>query len=103
MGRGPLPKPLDIDIEPKRQTECLMLRKLAPEIRLMIWETLLAGLRLHIIQRSQRRLGFVVCPQEKDSCEICRGGLHQPVKDGERCSDWPLLSLPMTCKQMYVV
>lgn len=94
-GRG---QPQKAD-DTRQNAGCLILTKLSPEIRLMIWEEALGGFRLHIIQRSHRRLGHVICPLT-DSCEICRGGLSQPVKDGEVPSEWNLLSLPMTCKQM---
>ncbi|KAL2216636.1 hypothetical protein M432DRAFT_633827 [Thermoascus aurantiacus ATCC 26904] len=95
-GRG---QPQKAD-DTRQNAGCLILTKLSPEIRLMIWEEALGGFRLHIIQRSHRRLGHVICPLT-DSCEICRGGLSQPVKDGEVPSEWNLLSLPMTCKQIY--
>ena len=92
----------DIGVDTNNQSGCLVLKKLSAEIRLMIWEAALGGLCLHIIQRPQRRLGHIVCPR-KESCEVCRGGLHQPVKGSESLSSWSLLSLPMTCKQMCVI
>lgn len=79
------------------QTDCALLTKLAPEIRLLIWKFVLGGQRLHIIQRTHRRLGYIVC---QDPCEVCRGGLHQPVKDSDQWLTQNLLSLPLTCKQM---
>lgn len=108
--------------QPQPQEQSLLLSKLSPELRLMIWERVLGGMRLHIIQRSRRRLGYIVCPQTL-LCEICQGGLPQPVRDGCRSlalawnwKDSPdnnrnkatdlslggsgLLALPMTCRQM---
>ena len=102
----------------RQQQQSPLLCKLSPELRLVIWENVLGGSRLHIIQRTRRRLGYIVCP-ETGSCEICRGGLPQPVRDGGRSlalawteSDGPsressstggelgLLSLALTCRQM---
>jgi hypothetical protein len=97
--RGPAPRGLDISRKPDQQPQSLLLNKLPPELRLAIWEIVLGNLRLHIIQRSHRRLGCVVCPQQ-DSCDICRGALLQPVKNPETCSNMNLLSLLVTCKQM---
>lgn len=101
-----------------------LLSKLSPELRLMIWEMVLAWSRLHIIQRPGRRLGHIICPGAP-SCEICQDGLPQPVKDGGRGVSltlmWTdkitnnkgrnrnggkgngskLLALPMTCRQIY--
>ncbi|KAL1998185.1 hypothetical protein VTN02DRAFT_6686 [Thermoascus thermophilus] len=99
-GRSQPPRADDTRQDAVSQPEtCLMLTKLSPELRVMVWEEALGGFRLHIIQRSRRRLGHVICPLS-ESCEICRGGLPQPVRDGEAPSGWNLLSLPMTCKQM---
>lgn len=98
-GRSQTPRADDTRQNAGYQAESLMLTKLSPELRLMVWEEALGGFRLHIIQRSHRRLGHVICPLS-ESCEICRGGLPQPVRDGEAPSEWNLLSLPMTCKQM---
>ncbi|KAE8551742.1 hypothetical protein EYB25_005632 [Talaromyces marneffei] len=99
--RGPAPRGLEISQTPDQQPECLLLNKLPPELRLVIWEMVLGGLRLHIIQRSKRRLGCVICPQE-DTCDICRGVLQQPVKSTETCcSNVNLISLLVSCKQIY--
>ncbi|OKL64599.1 hypothetical protein UA08_00112 [Talaromyces atroroseus] len=97
--RGPAPRGLDITRQPDQQPQCLLLNRLPPELRLAIWEIVLGNLQLHIIQRSHRRLGCVVCPQN-GSCDICRGVLLQPVKNIETCSKANLLSLLVTCKQM---
>lgn len=40
----------------------------------MIWEEVLGGMRIHIVQRSDRRMSHVVCPAT-EACDICRGGL----------------------------
>ncbi|KAH8693737.1 hypothetical protein BGW36DRAFT_383603 [Talaromyces proteolyticus] len=98
--RGPAPRAMDFSQSPIQQSQCLLLNKLPSELRLMIWEMVLGGRRLHVIQRSQKRLGYVVCPQ-RDPCGICRGILPQPIKNAERCSNMNLLSLPAACKQIY--
>ena len=97
--RGPAPRGLDISQTPDQQPQCVLLQTLPPELRLVIWEMVLGGLRLHIIQRSKRRLGCVICPR-KGTCDICRGVLQQPVKGAETCSNVNLISLLVTCKQM---
>ena len=61
----------------------------------MIWELVLGGMRIHIVQRPNRQMGHVVCPQT-GTCDVCRGGLPG-MKELENCS---LLALAMTCKQM---
>lgn len=101
------------------QPQCRLLSRLSPELRLMIWEDVLGGLRLHIIQRSGQRLGHVVCPLSATTgsdrtrrradthhfCGICTGaGIPQPVKEGDlargRHGDMSL-GLALTCRQMY--
>jgi hypothetical protein len=52
---------------PQSQPQCALLTCLSPELRLIIWEMVLGGQRLHIIQRSGQRLGHVICP-------LCPGG-----------------------------
>ncbi|PLB45532.1 hypothetical protein P170DRAFT_439281 [Aspergillus steynii IBT 23096] len=76
------------------QPNCPLLSSLSAELRLMIWELVLGGMRIHIVQRPNRRMGHVVCPRTK-ACEICRGGL--PSREGDR----KLLGLVMACKQIY--
>ncbi|KAJ6110636.1 hypothetical protein N7486_002871 [Penicillium sp. IBT 16267x] len=103
------------------QPQCRLLSRLSPELRLMIWEMVLGGQRLHIIQRNNQRLGHIVCPlgtrnptsaKEKttrqahdSSCEICHGhGIPQPVKEGDLAHvrrTAKLLSPALTCRQMY--
>lgn len=103
-------------IQPQLQSR--LLSRLSPELRVMIWEMVMGDKRLHIIQRSQQRLGHIVCPlsisatsaktrcQTRESfCEICHGGgIPQPVKEGDlmrgRDGDM-LLGLPLACRQMY--
>lgn len=97
--RGSAPRGMTISQSPIQQPKCMLLNTLPAELRLMIWEMVLGGLRLHIIQRSKKRLGYVICSQ-RDSCGICRGGLPQPVKNPETCSNMNLMALPVTCKQM---
>ncbi|RAO67037.1 uncharacterized protein BHQ10_003049 [Talaromyces amestolkiae] len=100
--RGPAPRGLDISQTPDPQPQCHLLQTLPPELRLVIWEMVLGGLRLHIIQRSKRRLGCVICPSpQKDTCDICRGVLQQPVKSAETHSNVNLIALLVTCKQIY--
>ncbi|KAJ5574371.1 uncharacterized protein N7459_008798 [Penicillium hispanicum] len=105
------------------QPQCQLLSRLSPELRLMIWEMALGGLRLHIIQRSHQRLGHVVCPlgatgssdinRDQDTsprrarepfCEICHGGgIPQPVKEGDLPGHQDrerLLGLALTCRQI---
>jgi hypothetical protein len=47
---------------PQPQPQSRLLARLSPELRLMIWEYVLGGQRIHIIQKSQQRLGHVLCP-----------------------------------------
>ncbi|PLB39080.1 uncharacterized protein BDW47DRAFT_124718 [Aspergillus candidus] len=79
------------------QTQSLLLGKLSPELRLLIWEFVFADLRLHIVQRPNRRMGHVVCPGTAVSCEICQGGLPCPKKGPSG-----LLALSMVCKQTHI-
>ena len=89
----------------------------------MIWESVLGGHRLHIIQRNPRGLGYIICPlgtkqpqkrarAGEPFCEICQGGgIPQPVKEADLAQDRrgsvsggigaKLLSLALTCRQMY--
>ncbi|KAJ5641703.1 hypothetical protein N7490_005703 [Penicillium lividum] len=99
------------------QPQCRILSRLSPELRLMIWEMVLGGQRLHIIQRNNQRLGHIVCPfgthsdnrartrdRDRDPfCEICHGhGIPQPVKEGDLTHNTTkLLSPALTCRQMY--
>ncbi|KAL2864175.1 uncharacterized protein BJX67DRAFT_227010 [Aspergillus lucknowensis] len=86
------------------QLQSSLLTKLSPELRVMIWEQVLGGMRIHIIQRSDRRMGHVVCPLT-DACDICRGGLPpsgcSSREGGESPMRSDLLVLPMACKQIY--
>lgn len=92
----------------------------------MIWEYVLGGQRIHIIQRSRQRLGHVVCPvplgvetttsspsasnhhtsrNTELYCEICHGGgIPQPAKEGDlaRRKKSMLLGLALSCRLMYV-
>ncbi|KAE8149361.1 hypothetical protein BDV25DRAFT_156448 [Aspergillus avenaceus] len=82
------------------QRQCSLLTRLCPELRLMIWEMVLGGQRIHIVQRPDHRMSHVVCPLT-DACDICRGDVPQPVKGRKAQSIGHLLSLPITCKQIY--
>ncbi|KAE8132493.1 hypothetical protein BDV38DRAFT_261120 [Aspergillus pseudotamarii] len=81
------------------QVQSDLLAKLSPELRLMIWEMVLGGMRIHIVQRPDRRMSHVLCPLT-NTCDICRGDLPQPVK-GRARTIGNLLALPMTCRQIH--
>ncbi|KAE8378916.1 hypothetical protein BDV26DRAFT_260537 [Aspergillus bertholletiae] len=85
--------------EGTEQVQSGLLAKLSPELRLMIWETVLGGMRIHIVQRPDRQMSHVVCPLTV-SCNICRGDSPQPVKRKAQLVG-SLLALPMTCRQIY--
>ncbi|CAL5870103.1 uncharacterized protein PFLUO_LOCUS4338 [Penicillium psychrofluorescens] len=101
----PLPRTPRTSSPPQPQPQSRLLARLSPELRLIIWEFVLGGHKLHIIQRCGRRLGHVVCPDE-ESCEICHGnGIAQPVKEAGPVLSRPgreiILALPLACRQMY--
>ncbi|KAJ9486032.1 hypothetical protein VN97_g7324 [Penicillium thymicola] len=114
----PLPRHQTIAI-PSPQLQSRLLTRLSPELRLMIWEFVLADQRIHIIQCSKQRLGHVVCPcaleprssplprhhkHQNSKCEICHGtGISQPVKEADllRWNKVKLLGLALTCRQIY--
>ncbi|OQE13859.1 hypothetical protein PENSTE_c042G03306 [Penicillium steckii] len=94
------------------------LLSLPQELHLIIWEYVLGGQRLHIIQRSPQRLACIICPLSATDipgkpshagnsfCEICQGGgIPQPAKDGDLVragrGNGKLLALALTCRQMY--
>ncbi|KAL4912792.1 hypothetical protein BDW62DRAFT_193884 [Aspergillus aurantiobrunneus] len=87
------------------QLQSSLLAKLSPELRMMIWELVLGGMRIHIVQRLDRRMGHVVCPitTGAGACDICRGGLPPSAWNREGGSRLlsGLLALPITCKQVY--
>ncbi|KAL4811037.1 hypothetical protein BDV18DRAFT_128472 [Aspergillus unguis] len=80
------------------QSESSLLAKLSPELRVMIWEEVLGGMRIHIVQQADKRMGHVVCRTE--SCDICRSGLPSGCSCNREGLD-NLLALPMVCKQTY--
>ncbi|KAJ5615652.1 hypothetical protein N7537_000766 [Penicillium hordei] len=106
---------------PSPQPQSRLLTRLSPELRLMIWEFVLADQRIHIIQCNKQRLGHVVCPcalvpgssspkrhtrhtQNSHLCEICHGtGISQPAKEADllRWNKVKLLGLALTCRQIY--
>ncbi|RAL11318.1 uncharacterized protein BO97DRAFT_406263 [Aspergillus homomorphus CBS 101889] len=88
----------DIRTEWTIQRDNALLAKLSPELRMMIWELVLGGMRIHIVQRSNRRMGHVVCPETTGGCEICQGGLPSAKAVTKRTG---LLALALTCKQIY--
>ncbi|XHG06560.1 hypothetical protein AWENTII_009751 [Aspergillus wentii] len=106
QSQSQLPKPSspsssDSRFEYDFQTDSSLLAKLSPELRLIIWEYVMGGKKLHIVQRPRRRMGCVVCPRT-GSCEICQGGL--PTSSRSKAmgkSDGGLLALSLTCKQIY--
>ncbi|GES61385.1 hypothetical protein ATEIFO6365_0011004400 [Aspergillus terreus] len=81
---------------PATQSQCSLLSKLSPELRLLIWEMVLGGMRIHIIQRANRCMGHVVCPRTA-ACEICQGG-RAPSPTPTQSA---ILALSLTCKQIY--
>ncbi|KAF7594791.1 hypothetical protein BBP40_008294 [Aspergillus hancockii] len=83
--RSQLEKQSDSTRDSTTQVQSNLLAKLSPELRFMIWEMTLGGLRIHIVQRSDRRMAHV----------------PQPVKGIKAQSIYNLLALPLTCKQMY--
>lgn len=105
----------------QEQQQCRLL-SLSPELRLMIWESALGGFRLHIIQRTPKRLGYIICPLRATEhpdilkpqphagnpfCEICHGGgIPQPAREADLVrargnGGGKLLALALTCRQMY--
>ncbi|KAJ5988721.1 hypothetical protein N7481_003931 [Penicillium waksmanii] len=82
---------------PAQQPQCRLL-SLSPELRMIIWGYALSHLRLHIIQRSPQRLGYIICPLSATGipdkaahagspfCEICQGGGIPPARKGSRSS-----------------
>jgi hypothetical protein len=118
----PLPYRRNIDA-PRAQPQSRLLARLSPELRLMVWESVLGNQRIHIIQRSQQRLGYVVCPSplhgtrpsspkqnhaprtSEQFCDICHGsGIPQPAKEADLTrarNKVILLGLALTCRQMY--
>ncbi|KAJ5888281.1 hypothetical protein N7495_008322 [Penicillium taxi] len=106
---APLPRSrriAEVKSQTQIQLQCQLLTRLSPELRLMIWEYVQGGHRLHIIQRSRRRLGHVVCPvNDHEICKICQGGgISQPAKVGDlrdSRGNGILLGLALTCRQIY--
>ncbi|CAI7675131.1 unnamed protein product [Penicillium pancosmium] len=103
---------------PAQQPQCRLL-SLSPELRMIIWGYALGHLRLHIIQRSPQRLGYIICPLSATGipdkaahagspfCEICQGGgIPQPAKEadlvraGRGANGTKLLALSLTCRQI---
>ncbi|KKK20791.1 hypothetical protein ARAM_003820 [Aspergillus rambellii] len=96
--KQPDPRLLNWDDQPRST----LLAKLSPELRVMIWELVLGGMRIHIVQRTDRRMGHVVCPPPLTApCEICRGGLPPSGREGDSHISGDLLALSMACKQIY--
>ncbi|RAH77328.1 hypothetical protein BO86DRAFT_347666 [Aspergillus japonicus CBS 114.51] len=98
------------------QGDSALLAKLSPELRMAIWELVQGGMRIHIVQRANRRMGHVVCPSRDGvlACEICQGGLPSATKAASRrttptttatttttTTTTGLLALALTCKQIY--
>lgn len=84
-----------------RAPDSCVLTRLPLSVRQLIWEAVIGGLRIHIIQRHKRQLRHIICSQ-LDSCIICREPAIQPVKENVPLASWSLLSLPLVCKQMSV-
>lgn len=83
--------------ERAEQSQSSLLAKLSPELRMLIWEKVLGGMRIHVIQRSNRRMGHVIC-SNTEACEICQGGRPQPSRKNRPDL---LLALSLTCQQVY--
>ncbi|KAI9369144.1 hypothetical protein BJX61DRAFT_175181 [Aspergillus egyptiacus] len=104
-GRSPSqpkqPQP-DTRLNWKAQLQSSLLAKLSPELRVMIWEQVLGAMRIHIVQRADRRMSHVICPRT-EACDICRGGLPPSgcSREGGSRGKSNLLALPRTCKQIY--
>ncbi|CAI7620994.1 unnamed protein product [Penicillium manginii] len=102
---------------PAQQPQCRLL-SLSAELRMMVWEHVLGHHRLHIIQRSPQRLGYIICPldatgipdkaahAENPFCEICQGGgIPQPAKEADLvrargANRTKLLALALTSRQI---
>ncbi|EPS30271.1 hypothetical protein PDE_05222 [Penicillium oxalicum 114-2] len=82
------------------QPECHLLTRLSLELRLMIWESVLGGHRLHILQRANRQLGHIICP-----LHLSRAGSHAPppplthsasrTKSSSPTRPWPCKNAPV--------
>jgi hypothetical protein len=83
------------------QAQCGLLTKLSAEIRLMIWESVIGGLKLHIVKLFRGdTLRSWVC---EDNCLWCLVG--EPYIDSAtvlytRPPNYSLLSLLRTCRQV---
>lgn len=99
------------------QPHSSLLAKLSPELRLLIWEYVLGGKCIHIVQWANRRMGYVVCPdsdgngnKDKDKgrkgrmCDVCQTGLPSRracAKRGTDTASRGLLGVMLVCRQMY--
>ena len=87
-----------------------LLAKLSPELRLLIWEYVLGGRCIHIVQWASRRMGYALCPNSDGdgnkgkTCDVCQTGLlsrRACAKRGGKTETRGLLSLLLVCRQMY--
>ncbi|BCR91989.1 uncharacterized protein ACHE_70832A [Aspergillus chevalieri] len=87
-----------------------LLAKLSPELRLLIWEYVLGGKCIHIVQWANRRMGYVICPdpdpgdKDKKMCDVCQTGLPSRracAKRGTETETRGLLGVMLVCRQIY--
>lgn len=98
------------------QPHSLLLAKLSPELRLLIWEYVLGGKCIHIVQWANRRMGYVVCTDSDGNgnknthkvkgkvCDVCQTGLPSRRACAKRGTDTGvrgLLGVMLVCRQMY--
>ncbi len=83
------------------QSQSALLSELPLEVRLAIWEAAIGGRHLHILHM-YRQLGHIVC-RDPQLCTVCRADYRhiEPLARPQDASDWSLLSLLKTCRQMY--
>src|SRR5436309_105780 len=82
------------------QDQCRLLTELPVDIRLMIWESAIGGLHLHIYNRLRRdKLGHQICNDDDGKCEICFK-LFYVGSRGVHHAESSLMPLLRTCRQM---
>ena len=80
-----------------------LLTKLFAEIRLMIWESVIGRLKLHILSQDGK-LGYLICKHPCLACYYGSSMLHYigSFSAQGRRAEGGLLSLLRTCRQVYV-
>jgi hypothetical protein len=61
----------------------------------MTWKGGTWDMRLHIMQRNEKKIGHVICSR-LSSCVICSEKLRQPFTDNIALANWGFLSLHWT-------